>query len=575
MVRPGQIDRLGLLHWADAIGSRSELPRLIRRLILETGQGIVQLGFPAGEGVSSGDWDGTVRATTATPYVPAGSSLWELSVEKNVGTKADGDYTKRTATPDGSPTGDCTYVAVYVRPWSKRTEWARKRTSEGRWKEVRGLGVDDVESWLESAPVTHAWLSELVGLHPYGLVAAQTWWDDWSSATDPPFPAAAVVAGRDRALEELHEELLHPGRLLTIRGSSRADVIAFVASCGVEKGRSDGGALLARTALIDRVETWRRLRDHPTPLVLLALTDEVAAEFVAGTAHVLIVPRTGSSNADIELPPIDSLRAAETLGATGVHESMAREAGKLARLSLLAARRRLARKRELLEPSWAKTPAARTVRRAVLIGRWQEESEADRELVEKVVGIPYEDLREETAALIAGGDPLLARLGGTIGLVSPFDAWLLLRGEVRKDDLEAFHDAVRTVLAETDPQLELPQDERWRAALADEKRSYSQSLRHGLATTLALLGAHGEQTVAGAHLTGRDWAGWIVRELLEAANVDATCHVWASLAGILPLLAEAAPTEFLEAVRTGASGDAPLLRELFGDTDGRDRKSVV
>ena len=70
MTSPGLIDRQGLLHWADSIGARSELSRLIRRLILETGQGIARLGFPAGEGVSLGGWDGIVYANTTLPFVP-------------------------------------------------------------------------------------------------------------------------------------------------------------------------------------------------------------------------------------------------------------------------------------------------------------------------------------------------------------------------------------------------------------------------------------------------------------------------------------------------------------------------
>src|SRR6266542_5266534 len=203
MTQPGLIDRRGLLNWADSIGARSELPRLIRRLILETGKGVVELGFPACEGVSAGSWDGSVRASENAPYLPAGLSLWELSVEKSPGSKADGDYAKRTSTPDESPTTDAVYVAVSLRPWLKRGDWAREKAAEGRWKDVRAHGVDDVETWLESAPITHAWLSEVVGLRPYGLITAETWWSRWSAATTPPFPSAAVVAGRDAEVAAL------------------------------------------------------------------------------------------------------------------------------------------------------------------------------------------------------------------------------------------------------------------------------------------------------------------------------------------------------------------------------------
>jgi hypothetical protein len=287
MTQPGLIDRRGLLNWADSIGARSELPRLIRRLILETGKGVVELGFPAGEGVAAASWDGTVRASEDALYVPSGLSLWELSVEKSPGAKADNDYAKRTSTPDGSPTADAIYVAVSLRPWLKRGEWAQGKSGDGRWKAVRALGVDDVDTWLESAPITHAWLSETVGLKPHGIVTAETWWDRWSAATTPPFPSAAVVAGRDNEVAALRGALSAPGRLLTVRASSRDEVAAFVASLALSEEATDGGALLARTAFVDDVEAWRRLREHPTPLVVVALTEGVAAEFAADSAHVL------------------------------------------------------------------------------------------------------------------------------------------------------------------------------------------------------------------------------------------------------------------------------------------------
>lgn len=574
MPPPGLIDRRGLLNWADWIGARSELPRLIRRLILETGEGILALGFPAGEGVSAGSWDGTVRASQDTPYIPVGLSLWELSVEKSAVTKADRDYAKRDATPDGSPTIDCVYIALALRPWTKRAEWAKEKVGQGRWKEVRALGVDDVETWLESAPITHAWLSETVGLTPYGLVTAQTWWDRWSSATTPPFPPEAAVAGRDAEIAALRTALARSGELITIRGSSRDEVAAFVASLALGEEPTDGGALLARTAFVDDVEAWRRLREHPSSLVLVALTEEVAAEFSPGSAHVLVVPVTGTSDADIELSPIDSLKAAEVLKSAGLPEKKADDAGKLSRLSLLAARRRLANKRELHQPDWGKPPASRTVRRVVLLGRWNENSEGDRSVAEKATTSSYVDLREEVAGLLVGGDPFVARLGGTIGVVSHVDAFLVLRGELRKDDFEALHKSVREVFTETDPRLELPQEDRWRASLLGKTRSFSYDLRQGLATTLALLGAYGDRTIDGAGMTGRDWASWMVREIFEVANGDDSCSLWTSLGDVLPLLAEAAPSQFLDAVRTGTTGDDPVLRRMFGDSDGADAFST-
>lgn len=565
MARPGLIDRQGLLMWADSIAARSELPRLIRRLILETGHGVVQLGFPASEGVSAASWDGTVRAVGDGVYVPQGLSLWELSVEKNAGVKANKDYRKRTTGPDGLPPNQCTYIAVSLRPWMKREDWARDRNNEGRWKLVRAFGLDDIETWLESAPITHAWLSELVGLHPFGLVTPHTWWDTWSSATTPAFPRAAVLAGRQNNTDSLQNEIARAGRLITIRGSSRDEVGAFVASTVLDSESKDGGALLAGTAFVDDVQAWRRLREHREPLVLLALNDAVAAEFAPGPLHTLIVPITGTTDADIELPAVDSLAAAEVLKGAGLLESQAEDIGKLARFSLLAARRHLANKPELHRPWWAQAPAVKLVRRLALIGGWNENGDADCSLVENIAGLPYSALTEDIAAYMATDDPFLGRVGGRIGVVSPFDAWLLLRGELRKNDLEAFHEAVRTTLTEIDPRLELPQEQRWRSSLLGKDRKYSHDLRRGLATTLALLGAYGDRSIEGSGLTGSEWASRIIYETLKTANTSATSDLWISLSDVLPLLAEAAPSVFLDAIRDGTQRRNPLLIGIFND----------
>lgn len=97
------------------------------------------------------------------------------------------------------------------------------------------------------------------------------------------------------------------------------------------------------------------------------------------------------------------------------------------------------------------------------------------------------------------------------------------------------------------------------------ERNYSDDLRAGLATTLALLGAHGATRIVGSTATGFNWANRIVSTVLRRANQDHTGHLWASLGDLLPLLAEAAPDEFLDAVRSGLLGADPLLRTMFMD----------
>jgi hypothetical protein len=568
MARLGFADRDDLVQWGTSQGAPADLPDLVRQLILETTPEVALLGFATGVGVYGSGWDGVAKATEAGLNVPAGLSLWELSTRGDVNKKADDDFDKRTESSDGTPTTEASYIAVSTRTWKEREAWARDKSAVGRWRDVEALGIDDLDTWLRHAPVTHAWLSERLGLQPHGLVTTQAWWDAFSHATLPTLPAKVLLAGRDDVAKAIREELAKPGQLITVAGTSREDVLAFLAALAVTAAEEDGGALLARAAYVDRVEAFRRWHKLKRPLLLAPLTGEVAAEMSSGTQHHLVVPVVGS-HADYDLPPIDAQLAAGALVESGLAEDRAEEVGQLARLSLLAGRRRIADKPELHRPAWARPPVARLARRMILFGRFSENADVDLALVSERFGVTYDAAAEELAALSVGPDPLLVRLGASIGVVSHIDAWLLVVDQLRKDDFEQFHAAAVSVLTESDPRQELAPEEQWQAGALGKMRAYSSDLRRGLATTLALMGAYGDQQVAGARLSPRDWAGWIVRLILDEANADRSARLWASLNDVIPLLAEAAPDEFVAAVRAGLATDDALLAKLFTDDKNR------
>lgn len=565
MARPGTANRQELAKWADSIGASSEFPRLIRRLVLETGKALTELSFPAAEGSRLGDWDGIVRAGEATPFIPDGLSGWELSVEKAVTKKADSDYAKRTTSPDGKLTSDCTYVAASLRVWKGRKEWTADRTKDGRWKAVRALGLDEIDTWIEDAPVTQAWFSEQNGLAPHGLKTIEGWWINWSTQTRVVLPAALMLAGRERAADELRAKLAGSPQTISINANSRDEILAFIAGFAYAEEAAGRAEVLARTALVDEVTTWRSLVLRSRPLVLVAASDAVIGETGGRqTTHHVIVPVTRSSSADIDLPPIDSAAAAKVL--TGpLSEKDASDVARLARISLLAARRRLAAKRELLRPTWAEPPVARVVRRLLLANRWSSAHESDKDVVARLAGQLYAEIAEDVIKYSTGVDPLLTTVDAAVNVVSPYDAYLLLVTELTTEDLTQFKTVVLEVLGTANPALELAPDQRWQASVLGKSRPHSSDLRAGLANSLALLGSLGEKPVQGSTMTPADYATWIVRELLQQANKAKDISLWASLDDVLPEIAEAAPAAFLDAVAESLKGQPPLLKAIFVD----------
>ena len=122
-----------------------------------------------------------------------------------------------------------------------------------------------------------------------------------------------------------------------------------------------------------------------------------------------------------------------------------------------------------------------------------------------------------------------------------------------------------TVLGERDPQFELPKEQRLTASVYGKQSKYSARLRAGLAETLALLGSKSEALSSCSQGKAEDTASLAVRELLK----DASWERWASLNPHLPLLAEAAPDEFLKTVESALGDlDQTPFREIFSQEGG-------
>jgi hypothetical protein len=561
------ISREDLLRWADSAGSDQQLPTLIRRLILETGNGVELLTVPGGSGVSTGGFDGFVRAASGSAFVPQGVSVWELSVHKSAQGKADDDYTKRLTVPDGSPTKSATYVEVIARLWTKHLDWAKDRTAEGRWREVKAYNVDGLEAWLEQAPATTTWFAEVLGRPVYGVRTEHDWWGGWTASTTTPLGPGILLAGRDGQVEALVARALSGPAVTTIGGDVRVEEIrAFVAGSAEWAAREGKPDLQAQLLFVDDRAAFRRLLKFGRPLTLLVPGGEFAEDLSPGMKQQVLVPVPSSDRADVVLPPVDAREVTDALRAAGLEWAVAAELGRLARRSLLALRRRLAVRPELHRPSWSAPGADSLRRRILLLTSWNQASAGDREMVAQLVRQDYEAIEDELRKL-AGvpEDPMVSVVDERWHVVSPMDAWLLLGAQLTRSDLEQFREAALTVLGEVDPALSLPVEDRWRAAYDGISRRYSYDLREGLARSLALLGAVDDVVQTGSGWTGSAWASRIVAELLEQANADASFNTWASLAGVLPLLAEAAPTEFLNALHRGLEGSPPLLAGMFMD----------
>ncbi|GID29127.1 hypothetical protein [Paractinoplanes brasiliensis] len=555
------ITRDDLRHAAGSAGFDMVFPLLVRRLIAETGKGLTELDMPGGSGVATGGFDGVVTATGETAFVPSGTSVWELSVGGGQD-KANDDYGKRQTGPNGQALGEVTYVQAILAPWTKSAGWAEQRRGEGRWKDVRAYNLDKIHLWLDAAPATTAWLAEQLGKAMPGVRPAAEWWSGtWLPSTTIELDARVVLAGREQAAESLRETLNAGQEMISLGGDMRPDEArAFVAATLEPLERHNTRALF-----VTDPNSLAQLIQQPQPLILFLPDRSLAADLPRHQHQILLLAEPGAVGT-IPVPRVDGQAVATKMQADGLDHERTWSLGALARRSLLALRRSLAKNPTPLTPSWVSEPDV-IRRRLLLIGGWFGAGEHDRTLVARCVGRPYELVHETALKLAAVPEiPFVAEVDDHWHLLSPEDAWTLLGPQLTPDDLHAFRSAALEVFSEVDPNIATREADPFQEMTSDVRRKFSGALRMGLAQTLALLG--GDTSLrAPRNTTGAEWARLVVRDVLRAADADDTYALWTSLGDVLPLLAEAAPQEVLAALSRDLPHGPRLHRHMFQDKD--------
>ncbi|MFO0840893.1 MAG: helix-turn-helix transcriptional regulator [Gemmataceae bacterium] len=551
-----------LEEWAKTLDARETLPQLVRRLIHATGKGVSRLSFPSGEQIQRPDVDGVVEAADADAFVPGGLSFWELSADGDPKAKAERDFEKRRKEPLGVEKRKTTYVVVTPRKFQTRREWARAKSKLRVWNEVRVYDSATLEEWLERAAGVDVWLAERLGLKPAGVTSIDWYWENLQALTDPTLKRDVFLASREEQLDDFKEWLAGPPGAVVIETRSPAEAVDFVVAACLELG--EGGELAARAVIVESRDAWRSITRSESNLLLiphpdLAVEPEMVAEAVRQRHRVVLCSGQAQPGAAriLRLPRAYRLPLMKALEASGVPAPKALELSQKSGGSLTVLKRLITRFPGTTQPEWSRQPDAALLAPLLLAGSWEDTSEGDRAALERLSNRPYSDLSTTAERWLGRPDPPLTRVLSRWGLVSRDDSWFLLAPAVGLADVKRFEEVVLDVLGANDPAYELPADKRWQASLYRKVSPYTYAFRTGLAETLALLGGRPERLTHVPEAAGL--AGVIVRKLLDGQSWER----WASLSPQLPLLAEAAPEEFLEVADRDLDRPDSSLLKLF------------
>ncbi len=555
-MRSPLIDAEDLAAWT-AAGASAGLSPLVRTLLVHS-PGVMSFS-PASADIGA---VGMVDCSTGHPFIPVGRSIWALTIDSG-GTKDEELALKLIPEDSGATSSNAdSLVLVTHQRFSDKEAWRARLAAVSPWRSTSVVDAIDLQAWLETLPVVHLWASELLGRPVAHAASVAHWWSQWSRRAAPPTPPDLLLAGRTAEVATLQGRAAKGG-LTRIYGQSAQEAAAFAAAAinKFSEGTDYISGLVANDA-----DGLRLCCEAPAGTLIIALADEPEVANALDAGHHVVVPIGAAhpaERADIVLPPIPRDETTAALMAVGLPRDRAERLAAVARRSLLTFRRTLAYVPGQ-RPTWAQPPNSNLLAPLMLVGSWLQRNDADIQVVEQVTQRPWDEVERELVAWVHSEEPPWRVTAGNWYLTDPSDAWELLHSRLIAADIERWQRQVTLVLSERDPRLQLPLAERHLAGLRDIHRQWSGELRRGLAEGIALLGAAGTTPLPGGGIAS-DRARSIVAELLSG---DDPCELWESMGDVLPLLAEAAPDEFLGVLSAGLAGDLPPLRCLFRDPGG-------
>ena len=554
-----------LNNWAPARDCQENMPLLIRKLLRAEGNNIVQLFFPAGDNIVFSGWDGTLKSSNLTEYIPNGFSVWEIGCRKDFKAKAEEDYKTRTAKPKDVDPSITTFVFVTPYMWSTKDEWIKEKMGEGIWSDIRVYDGQVLEHWIELHTAVGAWLSKYLEKYP-DVLPLDDFWDSWHKSPTHTIPSAMVLAGRQEATDKFINFLNAPASSIIIKASTQEEVIAFAAASINNATPLIQEDLFARTLIVESESYFRQVVVQKRPLILITKFEDSGAvnQAVRKNHHVLIASDyTSSANDAIILPRLRREGFEKGLQEMGFG---CEEAGALSRdcaQSLSVLRRRLQFVQNQ-QPEWAKENNHLDIIPALLAGSWNEEKDGDKQIIADLSGMNYDDYISKLSRWKLHKDAPVLQIGISWKITSALDSLSILSPFIIKKNFERLQDVALMVLNEVHPAFDLKPETRYMSSLYGKNSTYSPELKSGICQTLVLIAVFGDSF----NITGISLPQQFVNSVIQPILRDADGKKLSSLHYHLPSIAEAAPDTFLNEIERALESNASSITEMFEETTG-------
>ena len=542
------IDRKDIERWGSLATSKSEMAELVMQLVINS---LPNAGnkydMPIGSSTFIGGWDGVVDSEAGTSFIPAGKSGWEFGARQDIPAKPNEDYDKRTKETPDEKRSQMTFVFVTPFYWGDKDNWVQAKKKEGKWRDVIAYDSDSLSQWMYRLPIVTEWFARKINLFTdSGIVLPQVQWKGISIGRNgivltPNF----YIVGRERIVSELKEIINGAPRLKAYRASSREEAMAFIIAAGMSLPEPTRSKFMGKTIVVDSRDSFRRMAYGKNAINIVTHLEDNSDVYSAAAQNIVLVslgPDDVFPQDVTELPVSNGYALIEELVSYNIPETEARRIVMTNSCNLTLIRKELG-----FPPAGAKRigkEELNDLKPALLLGRWNENYDADKTLLCSISGVKYDKYQASLNQWLKQSVSPLTKTGSVWRLTSPLALWADISEQLDEDFFKSIKKIFDSVFKGAGDKC-------------------SDHLKEGLLQTLIILSLYGDRLGLPID-NSQDWVDSLIRQLLH----DAIPEKWVEFSDQLPMIAEASPKVFIGELNLAIKEKTPVITALFEEKNG-------
>lgn len=548
-------------HWADTREAQSLLPELLLRLIRATSTNVNAYRFPCGDAIHLTGWDGVLDSNERIYNIQSGISLWECGVNLNPKDKADKDYSKRINDSLGYNKHESTFVFVTPRIWDGATAWANDKKQNNEWKDIVVITAVELEDWLSLCPTVALWLaSKISGKSINKVHDLESFWNKWAYSKEVKLKPKILLGGREKEQQELYSNI-SDSSITIIQSIAQSESLAFAVACILESHDEDN--LLSRAIVVEDEDVLEQLIDQYTNIIFIANVGHKNHTYAIQNEHSIVYAASAAesfnttSNAKlIQLPVLDRDKFIESLVNSGLDKNRAEHLSRETARNIIILRRTLGI--DYTCPEWAKPENIREIIPAILVARWSEALEGDKELISLIAGESYDSYIAKLHKWLHKDDSPVVTIDGKWRLYSPYEAFGYAASYITTADFTNYKEAINRITSDNDPDA-IEKMSTTDLRFWDHKQKYSGWVKEGLFQTAILISLSDDRIKLNTPTSPSLWIDVTISSILNNSSIE----WWYSNKLVLGLIAEASPKSYIEFIQNDLTKEKSITKRLF------------